>query len=312
MRYVDMQANVQYVQYIRKYFRSQFFGQTTTMELETTGRDPETAHADAADEGHTMQTTPTQREIVRLLFNRTRRRSAMNVLPANGSARSIKDWGKKARLNKEQRQAFEIMTATFILTFFAKAPAPAETEITAQTVRHTFLSEKRRLERLGNVRKSGSDQLICLLSAPDGSAKPALVDLMMKYARDYCTYLEHFEFTSTTIVTTAMTGVGDAALLMATAPLSPVYLNQRQPIDAEQIQLWTATKLLIILDAVFFASKDDFINVRQLKECLNLPYEGLNIIIFADFRQLLAARPRCSILCKEGRLHQPPSAQAMP
>jgi hypothetical protein len=189
-------------------------------------------------------------------------------------------------MDRGQGRAFEIMVATFILTFYIGAPQPNESRVRGQ--RHSFITEKKRLQLLADVTKRKSDQLICLLHGPGGSGKTAVIDLLMEYAREYCSYLEHFEFTSRTIVVTAMTGVA-ATILLGQTTHSAVYLNQRRPLEAEQVELWTPTRLLII-DEISFASKDDFVQLhkklRQLKQCLHMPYGGLSIIFSGDMRQL--------------------------
>jgi PIF1-like helicase len=110
----------------------------------------------------------------------------------------------------------------------------------------------------------------------------------MEYAREYCGYMDNYEFSSRTIILTAMTGVAATILLGETAH-SAVYLNQQKPLEAEQIELWESTRLLII-DEISFASKEDFAKlhrkIRQLKQCLHKPYGGLNIIFSGDMRQL--------------------------
>ena len=243
-----------------------------------------------------QQTPPNKKDIVTLLIQRTTRRSrtfeeitkskrSVNVLEANGSVRSIMDWAKKARLDRGQRRAFEIFTGTFILSFFQSAP---ETDSRGQGVRCLFTTEKRMLERLVEVQKRRSNQLICLLHGPGGSGKTTVIDLLMEYAREYCSYLDNFEFTSRTIIVTAMTGVA-ATILLGETTHSAVYLNQKRPIEAEQVELWASTRLLII-DEISFASKEDFAElhnkISQLKQCLHLPYGGLNIIFSGDMRQL--------------------------
>jgi hypothetical protein len=263
-------------------------------EREQDGNTPD----DIADHNHQHQLLPpSQGDIVRLLLNRTRRRSrtfaqitnsneAVDVLEASGSVRSIIDWAKKAGLDRGQKRAFEITTATFILSFFSGAPTRAAPR--GEAVRHSFVTEKRRLKRLADVMKRTSDQLICLLHGPGGSGKTAVIDLLMEYAREYCSYLDNFEFTSRTIVVTAMTGVA-ATILMGETIHSAAYLNQKRPIEAEQVELWQSTRLLII-DEISFASKEDFVELhnklRQLKQCLHLPYGGLHIIFAGDMRQL--------------------------
>jgi hypothetical protein len=93
----------------------------------------------------------------------------------------------------------------------------------------------------------------------------------MEHARESCGYLENFDFTSGTIVVKAMTGVA-ATILMGETTHSAVYINQKRPIEAEQVELWAPTKWLII-DEISFASKEDFVEMhRKLKQCLHMPY----------------------------------------
>jgi hypothetical protein len=259
-----------------------------------TGQNASTSSADNVNE----QRTPSQRDIVNILLRRTSRRSrtfqeisnrneAVDVLEANGSVRSIIDWAKKAGLDRGQRRAFEIMTSTFILTFYLDAPE-SPTTTRGQGLRHPFIREKKLLERLADVRKRGQNQLICLLHGPGGSGKTAVIDLLMEYAREYCSYIDNFEFTSRTIVVTAMTGVA-ATILLGETTHSAVYLNQKRPLEAEQVELWSSARMLII-DEISFASKDDFTELhrklRELMQCLELRYGGLNVIFAGDFRQL--------------------------
>ena len=126
------------------------------------------------------------------------------------------------------------------------------------------------------------------MHGPGGCGKTTVIDLLMEYAREYCNFLPNYEFTSRTIVTTAMTGVA-ATLLRGETTHSACYLNQRKAIQAEQIELWADTKLLII-DEISFASRQIFTalhkQLRKLKQSLHLPYGGLNIIFSGDMRQL--------------------------
>ena len=85
-----------------------------------------------------------------------------------------------------------------------------------------------------------------------------------------------------------MTGVA-ATLLLGETTHSALYLNQKKSIKSEQVEAWASTRLLII-DEISFASKEDFEqihqNLRQLKQCINLPYGNLHIVFAGDMRQL--------------------------
>jgi hypothetical protein len=156
------------------------------VQTQLTGTSQELDTLDEITDKSQMQMTPSQQDIVKLLLSRSTRQSRtfkeisknnkpVNVPEANGSVRNIIDWAKKAGLDRGQRRAFEIMMGTFILTLFAGAPAQSETR--GQTLRHLFISEKKQLERLTDVRKRGSDQMICLPHGPGVSEKTAVMNL---------------------------------------------------------------------------------------------------------------------------------------
>ena len=151
-----------------------------------------------------------------------------------------------------------------------------------------FAREKRLLEKLVEKQRRGSEQLICLLHGPGGSGKTTVIDLVMEYAREYCSFMDNYTFSSRTIVVTAMTGVA-ATLLMGETVHSAVYLNQKKNIQPEQVEVWEDTRLLII-DEISFACKKDFAKLhrqlRKLKQQLHKPYGGLDIIFSGDMRQL--------------------------
>jgi len=239
---------------------------------------------------------PTQKDIVMVLLSKTRSRrrtfkeitnnnESVSVLQANGSARSIIDWARKAKLDREQRRAFEIMTGTFILSFYDN---PADSCDSIRGQRHSFVIEKRKLMDLCECKNRKSNQLILFLHGPGGSGKTTVIDLVRTYAEEYCSYLENFEYSPRTIMVTAMTGVA-ATILLGETTHSALYLNQKRPIEPQQVEFWASTRLLII-DEISFASREDFENIhrklRRLKEQLHEHYGGLNMVFSGDMRQL--------------------------
>lgn len=241
------------------------------------------------------QQPPSKTDLVAILLSKTTRRQrkfpgilkenrTAQVKEANGSVSSIIDWAKAVNLDNRQRRAFEIIAGTFVLSFYRDA----EDDAGQRGQRFNFVKEKRQLEKLVEKQKRNSDQLICLLHGPGGSGKTTVIDLVMEYAREYCSYMDNYTFTSRTIVVTAMTGVA-ATLLMGETVHSAVHLNQKKPIQPEQVAVWEDTKLLII-DGISFADKKDFAKLhrqlRKLKQQLHKPYGGLNIIFAGDLRQL--------------------------
>ena len=47
--------------------------------------------------------------------------AAIQLSDANGSAKRIIQWGCKCNLDNHQRRAFEVITASFVLTYFKDA-----------------------------------------------------------------------------------------------------------------------------------------------------------------------------------------------
>ena len=59
------------------------------------------------------------------------------------------------------------------------------------------------LSKLGN----DTEQLICCLHGPAGSVKSTVIELVLLYAQEYCSYLPNVMFCCNAIVVTAMAGV---------------------------------------------------------------------------------------------------------
>jgi PIF1-like helicase/Helitron helicase-like domain at N-terminus len=235
----------------------------------------------------------TQQRLVRILFKHdccelrsfeiiTGQHEETSVLKPNGSVSSIIDWARKSNLDASQQRAFEIFAGTFVLACFNEALYTPDS-------RHEYISAKRRLQYLIHRNKWKTNQLICLLHGPAGSGKTAVIDLVMLYCKSYCSYIwKNFQSTERVIVVTAMTGVA-ATLLGGETAHSALYLNQKRDINAEQVELWSPTKLVIV-DEISFASKQDIATMHKqlsrLKEKIHSRYGGINIIFSGDFRQL--------------------------
>ncbi|KMZ58815.1 hypothetical protein ZOSMA_7390G00010, partial [Zostera marina] len=208
------------------------------------------------------------------------------VLEANGSVLSILDWVKHAKLDSSQRRAFEVFTATFILTFHNDFDM-SDTLNMDPTQTEAIKKEGEKLRLLSDVDSRGK-QLICLLHGPGGSGKTTVVDLFIMYCREFSDYIPNFIFTPRTIVITAMSGVA-ATLLMGETTHKALHLNTKRNLNPEDIELWTETRMVII-DEISFASADDFKNMNNklcvLKQKIYHRYGDLHIIFSGDFRQL--------------------------
>jgi hypothetical protein len=182
----------------------------------------------------------TKDDIVKVLLERTTRRRRQhlnpqsraptsNTLEANGSAESIFDWSVNADIDVDQRRAFEIFTASFVLTYYYGA------SIHNRTRNKQYSDEQKRLEFIVNKTTRKSKQLICLLHGPAGCGKTTIIDLLIEYAREYCNYLSENAFTTNTIVVTAMSGVA-ATLLMGETTHSAIQLNKKKTLLARQLR----------------------------------------------------------------------------
>ena len=99
-----------------------------------------------------------------------------------------------------------MITASFVLTYFKDARKNNE-EITSRDnqSRTKFVRERKLLCQLAELRND-TEQLICCLHGPAGCGKSTVIELVMLYAKEYCSYLPNVIFCRNTIVVTAMTG----------------------------------------------------------------------------------------------------------
>lgn len=206
----------------------------------------------------------------------------ISVFEPNGSAKSIINWAEKSGLDIEQQRAFEVMTSSFVLSYYDSSTPCMD----SPAVYHL---ERKKLRILAHNDKRKSNQLICFLHGPGGSGKTAVINLLMLYARTFCSYLwTDFQQQERVIVITALTGVA-ATLLQGETTHSALFLNQKKDITREQIQLWNHTKMIII-DEVSFAHKHDITMINsklcKLKQQPFQRYGGIHVVFCGDFRQL--------------------------
>lgn len=257
---------------------------------------PATTFSAAATCSTATRTSYTVDQIVKVLLRRVSTRSSIpvwtdkniDVTPAIGSVKSIREWSKAALgTDRKQQRAFEAITAAFILTFYDEAPEfrnDATTE--AGATRTKFRKSKKALRLLkGN---QAEDQLICLLHGPGGSGKSTVINLVQAYAKDFCLQIGH-TYTARTIVISAMSGVA-ATLIHGETTHSAVKMNSNPAtIPQQYIDTWSDARLIII-DEISFASPADIQVIYERMKLLmgeNFKhYGGCNVVFAGDYSQL--------------------------
>ena len=210
---------------------------------------------------------PARKDIVNVFVRRRSRllraekicRSQNEVMQANETAESIAEWGREGKFDDGQQQAFEIMTAMFVLLTFYNEKGSLDYSNPQDLL--IFERERKKLIKLADWRKRKSNQLIALMHGPGGAGKSWVVDLVLLYAKEYCSFLDNFDFDKRTILVTAMTGCA-TTLLNGETTYGAFKLNTSKIVDAKDEQEWKNTRLAII-DEVSLASKEDIILMNQ-------------------------------------------------
>ena len=97
-------------------------------------------------------------------------KSPIKVDP-NGSANSIIAFGFSRKLDLDQQTAFEILTATFVLTFIDDTMENAMAENVDASELRELKAEKERLELLAQKNHRDSAPLVLFITGPAGAGK---------------------------------------------------------------------------------------------------------------------------------------------
>ena len=235
--------------------------------------------------------------LMELKYRMTRRRVGENGEnderrgpSADGTASSILAWSEREELNFDdnQRLAFQIVTASFVLTYYKDAAEvdPASYEAMCEgrrsQVRRDFNAERRMLTKL--ARLEGKTALRMFLDGAGGAGKSHVVGEVMRYAEEFTTAMG-FTFDMRTIVVTAMSGVAAVSIRGETLHGAAAFAREIKQDDTT----WANARLLIV-DEVSFMSTSD---VETLDEKLRTfmtkfdsLYGGLHVLFCGDFSQL--------------------------
>ena len=264
-----------------------------------------TTTSTSTQQNQNVQTTrdiPNPHQLMTLVYSNQRRRVSAAIsenrttdFVADGTALSIMEWSQKPQINldKDQQKAFQIATASFILTYYDDAqnvhpsayrdhcPNPAQ-------LRHDFNLERRKLQNL--TRLQLNEPLRMFLDGPGGAGKSRVLTELLAYALQYTTNL-NLKFDMRTIIVSAISGVAAVSVGGETTH-KVAYLNKAIP---DNDVTWANARLLII-DEVSFMSTHEVETLdeklRTLMRNHNSLFGGINVIFAGDFRQLEPCRGR--------------------
>jgi hypothetical protein len=240
---------------------------------------------------------------------------------ASGSWNSVVKWGHNAGLDAEQQVAFEVLTATYVLTFYDEAVSNHAVETEVQSM----LENKERLMKLARIDpEKGKVPLRMFVTGPAGAGKckeqiivgndlsrmhsdripcvsherfsklnffisAKLLEEVVAYAKLFSQNIGH-QFTRHTIRMTAMTGAAAMEIGGSTTASEFNLMKDRSSATQEEIDNHKDTRLNII-DEVSFAGYKRGLEktssfLQNATECTEFQYGRAAICFLGDFCQL--------------------------
>ena len=245
---------------------------------------------------------------------------------ANGTWDSIVAYGKIAKLDKEQQTAYEILAATYVLSFYEEA----EKNLTTEQEKQAHQEQKSKLCKLarrGNTSQPMPDQpLRMFVTGPAGAGKckchtvldayplsclspPSvltilyipwqyiplgvaanLLETLVEYARAFSKNIGH-NFTRATIRITALTGTAATEIGGQTSAMEYRLLSDKDNVlDSEEIREWQDTRLNIVDEVSFGSYKGLLVKLNErlgkFTQRPDLLYGSSAIVFLGDFCQL--------------------------
>ena len=211
-------------------------------------------------------------------------------IEANGTPESIYLWAMQAFGNDiQQRKAFEILAAKFVLGYCVEADKNEDCQntLTGMSRRH-FLRCQHLLQEMSSS-STPNGQLVMFLTGPGGSGKSEIIKELLAYSEQFCSAIQQ-PFTKRTILVTACSGVA-ATLIHGQTLHSATFLNKNiQNIDKDDKLKFQNCVRMLVIDEISLLSGCE---IRNLSKRLNWlmdnrsgVYGGIDIIFLGDFRQL--------------------------
>ena len=226
-----------------------------------------------------------QKEVFRATCLTERDRLKVANIVATGTRESIVAWAKAA-FNDDinQTMAFQSLIADFVLQYVTEAGGGDLVPFSRE-----WTNDLKNLRGISRQKK----RVVMFLTGPGGSGKSHVIQNILQYGKEYTKHIGQ-DFTSRTIVVTALTGSAATSILGETLH-SVAHINRSGNYKASQEQLkqtrseWEGTKMIIV-DEISFATKNIVValgnSLRQIKQNDVEPYGGITVCFAGDFSQL--------------------------
>ena len=211
------------------------------------------------------------------------------TVKATGSWESIVAWEQSKGLDDEQQIAFEIMTATYVLTFVEEADPDVEPN-------GLTISQKDILKRFARRNPNRTTPLRLFVTGPAGAGKSKLLEEVILYCRSYSQNIGHI-FTENTIHVSAMTGAAATEIGGDTSAREFGLRQKREEANSHDINRFRDAQLNIV-DEVSFADYDMDMgklsnNLQNFTETRDWQYGKTAIVFLGDFCQLEPIGENC-------------------
>ena len=201
-----------------------------------------------------------------------------------GSVESTIAFGMERELDSDQQSAFEILTATVVLSFFEDTIA-IETDTTFGQNLEAEAVKLRQLARVSNL-QDGPPRVF--MTGPAGAGKSQTINSLMDHCQSFCRSLGHI-FNNEVIRLSALTGTA-ATQIKGTTIHHECKLGKNQKITSKDTKAWSNTRPLLA-DEVSFASHNGILiplskNLGELTETRDTPHGSVPLAFIGDFWQL--------------------------
>jgi hypothetical protein len=205
---------------------------------------------------------------------------------ADGSAGSIVEFGRLRNLDPNQQLAFQIIVATYVLTFYDEAldSSSGSTFVLVQ-------EEKPKLKMLAKPRDPTCHQRLRLLvTGPAGAGKSAILESMIIYCRKFSREIGHIFEPNRTIVMSSLTG-SSAMSIGGDTTARRFGLRMKSNVRLDDIRYFEDTRLCIVDEVGFMDYDKDLAKLNErlrgiTQNRVDEPFGDMNIVFLGDFHQL--------------------------